>query len=88
MNAGRTPWRHGRRFGSYGPRDVERQFRNNYTVGKGRWLPNAAGHVFSQSDLQASAVQDIAMNVVRGLGLRYDIVTAAGDISFFLHPAR
>ena len=44
---------------------------------------------FSQSAaLSARDVRDIAMAAASKTGLRYDIVTTAGEMAFFLHPAR
>jgi hypothetical protein len=44
---------------------------------------------FSQSaTLSARDVRDLAMAAAAKTGLRYDIVTTAGDMAFFLHPAR
>ena len=44
---------------------------------------------FSQSStLSAREVRDLAMAAASKTGLRYDIVTTAGEMAFFLHPAR
>lgn len=44
---------------------------------------------FSQSfTMTAADVRNLAMSVAHTTGLRYDIVTTAGEMAYFLHPAR
>ena len=44
---------------------------------------------FSQADGSSAAdVRNLALAAVRHMDRGYDIITVAGDISYFLHPSR
>ena len=48
-------------------------------------MPSAT--YFSQAfNLSAAEVRNLAIGAARRTGLRYDIITAAGDTAFALHP--
>ena len=43
---------------------------------------------FSQAaGMSAADVRNLAIGAARGLGLRYDVITSAGETSFALHPS-
>lgn len=47
------------------------------------------GTYFSQSfTMSAADVRNLAMVCAHQIGLPYDIVTTAGEVAYFLHPAR